>query len=185
MKGHWCARYIRRCAWSFGVQRGAFATLRPPFQNFFLIFSKKFRKIVCVSHVYGHVNAKMPIRRHTIYCAWIKSQHIDVVFRKKLKKTFKKVLTKGAVRGIIVKRSRETAKNRKRKAWKESRLKESTGPWKLNNERKNGTCNFFERLKETYEKQNSTNLWRTSERRYERIKALKKIWARKRLDTIF
>jgi len=36
--------------------------------------------------------------------------------RKKLKKIFKKVLTKGAVRGIIVKRSRETAKNRKRKA---------------------------------------------------------------------
>ena len=106
-------------------------------------------------------------------------------FSKKLKKTFKKVLTKGVVRGIIVKRSRETAKNQKRKAWKESRLKESTGPWKLNNERKNGTCNFFERLKETYEKQNSTNLWRTSERRYERIKALKKIWARKRLDTIF
>ena len=43
-------------------------------------------------------------------------QHIDVVFRKKLKKTFKKVLTKRAPRGIIVKRSRETAKNRKRKA---------------------------------------------------------------------
>ena len=95
------------------------------------------------------------------------------------------MLTKGVVRGIIVKRSRETAKNWKRKAEKESRLKESTGPWKLNNERKNGTCNFFERLKETYEKQNSTNLWRTSERRYERIKALKKIWTRKRLDTIF
>ena len=36
-------------------------------------------------------------------------QHIDVVFRKKLKKTFKKVLTKGVVRGIIVKRSRERA----------------------------------------------------------------------------
>ena len=55
-------------------------------------------------------------------------QRIDVVFRKKLKKTFKKVLTKGAVRGIIVKRSRETAKNRKRKAERKSRLKESTGP---------------------------------------------------------
>lgn len=36
---------------------------------------------------------------------------MDVVFRKKLKKTFKKVLTKWVVRGIIVKRSRETAKN--------------------------------------------------------------------------
>jgi len=41
VKGHWCARYIRRCAWSFGVQRGAFATLRPPFQKFFLDFFKK------------------------------------------------------------------------------------------------------------------------------------------------
>ena len=32
--------------------------------------------------------------------------------RKKSKKTFKKVLTKRVVRGIIVKRSRETAKNK-------------------------------------------------------------------------
>ena len=31
--------------------------------------------------------------------------------RKKSKKTFKKVLTNGFLRGIIVKRSRETAKN--------------------------------------------------------------------------
>lgn len=58
----------------------------------------------------------MPIRRYTIYCVEIEAQYIDVAFRKKLKKTFKKVLTKGVVRGIIVKRSRETAKNRKRKA---------------------------------------------------------------------
>ncbi|WP_417111323.1 hypothetical protein, partial [Hominenteromicrobium sp.] len=65
-----------------------------------MIFSKKFRKIFCVSHVYGHVNVKMPIRRCTIYCVKIKDPHIDVVFRKKLKKTFKKVLTKGVVRGI-------------------------------------------------------------------------------------
>ena len=70
----------------------------------------------------------MPIRRYTIYCVEIEAQYIDVAFRKKLKKTFKKVLTKGVVRGIIVKRSRETAKNRKRKAERESRLKESTGP---------------------------------------------------------
>ena len=36
--------------------------------------------------------------------------------RKKLKKNEKKVLTKRAPRGIIYKRSRETEKNRKRKA---------------------------------------------------------------------
>lgn len=32
---------------------------------------------------------------------------------KKIKKTFKKVLTNGFPRGIIVKRSRETAKNKR------------------------------------------------------------------------
>lgn len=103
--------YKKMCLKLWGTERG-FCNFKTTFSKiFFLIFSKKFRKIVCVSHVYGHVNAKMPIRRHTIYCVWIKEQHIDVVFRKKLKKTFKKVLTKGVVRGIIVKRSRETAKN--------------------------------------------------------------------------
>ena len=103
---------------------------------------------------------------------------------KNLKKTKKSVDKKGSPWYYIQALERD-GKKLKAKSWKESRLKESTGPWKLNNERKNGTCNFFERLKETYEKQNSTNLWRTSERRYERIEALKKIWARKRLDTIF
>ena len=39
--------------------------------------------------------------------------------RKKSKKTLKKVLTKRLPHGIIVKRSRETAKNEKPKGWTE------------------------------------------------------------------
>ena len=37
---------------------------------------------------------------------------VEKKIEKKSKKTFKKVLTKRVVRGIIVKRSRETAKNK-------------------------------------------------------------------------